>query len=175
VIGGVRRWPNLRALAVEDGEDGLGIGSLPEFLPDVRIVQEFRDRGEGAQMGLELILRDQEENDDVDGFAIERLEVDPRLGTTEASGNLRYGVTTRMWYGYSETDTRAHRLLAVAERGDGFLVMRCLEMTVLDKPVHDLRDRLPPVGGGHLWNDLILGEQARESHVTGSREGRERS
>ena len=51
------------------------------------IVQELRDRSERAQMRLELVLRDDEEDDELHRCVIERVEFDARArsGRNEAT------------------------------------------------------------------------------------------
>ena len=77
------------------------------------------------------------------------------------------GVAAGVWDRDTEPDAGAHGLLAVTKRGQCLITMSRIESLVPHKAIYDFLDGLPPVGGRHLWNDLILGEQARQSHVIG--------
>ena len=54
----------------------------------------------------------------------------------------------------------AHGLLAVAQSSHGLLAMRGFKPAAGHETIYDLPDGLPPVGGHHRGNDLILGKQA---------------
>jgi hypothetical protein len=72
-----------------------------------------------------------------------------------------------MRYGNAKPNSGAHGLLAVTQRGKCLITMSRIETLIPHKAIDDLLNGLPPVGGRHLGNDLILREQARQRHVMG--------
>ena len=71
------RCSALGRVAKEDVVDLVSISSRAESLTHGAIIEELRDRSEGAQVRLELILRHDEEHDEFHRSIIERIELDP--------------------------------------------------------------------------------------------------
>ena len=59
-----------------------------EALAHGAVIQEFRDRGQRAQVRLELILRHDEEDDEFHERIVQRLEFDALAGASESRDNL---------------------------------------------------------------------------------------
>ena len=104
-------------------------------------------------MGLELVLGYKKEDDDVGWFSIQGLKVNSGLGTPKAGRDLGYGITTGVRDGNAKPYARAHGLLAVPEGVKRLSTIGLVEMSLLDKAVNNLREGLPPVGGGHLGDN----------------------
>ena len=78
----------LLGAVAEDPENFFRGTGVCEALARRAIVQELRDGSECAQMRLELILRDDEEHDELHRCVIERVELDPAARAAEARDNL---------------------------------------------------------------------------------------
>src|SRR4029077_7769055 len=70
-------FPGLRLLRLlaTDGQDFFARRGCSQALPNGAVVQKFGDGSEGAQMCLELVLRDNEEDDEFHRRVIERVEL----------------------------------------------------------------------------------------------------
>jgi len=150
---------------LEDPEDFLFRLRGGEPFSDRAVVQEFCDRGKGAEMGLKLILRDDEEHNEPDRRIIERVELDALGRATESRDYFRDRVGRRMRNGNPKTDPCAHRFLALLERGEDGVAAGGIDFPQADEQVNQLDDRGPAFRRFHLGNDLLGREKADQRHA----------
>ena len=151
-------------LLLKDLQDCRSIRCGGKFRANRWIVQKFGDRSQGAQMGLELILRHKEQNDEVHGLPVEGFKIDPNLGTGKAGCDFLDRIAAGMGNRNPKSDSRAHRLLAMTQRCNGILAMGDIQMPLLNKTGDNLLKCLPPVRGTQLGNNLIFGEETGQGH-----------
>ena len=153
------------AAAGENLQDGLGIGRGGQFVAHFAVVEELGDGGERAQVDLELIARDNEEDDEMDQFVVEGVEFDARRGPAESGHDFADVLARGVRDGDAEPYARAHRFLALLQGGEDAVAVVRGNAVARHQQVHDLGDRRPPLGRLHLGNNLPDGEQARQGHV----------
>ena len=110
--------------ALEDAEDFLGGRGGAEALAHGAVVEELRDRRQRAQVRLKLIFRHDEKDDEFHRRIIERVELDPRCRAPESGDHFVHAIGRGVRDGDAETDAGAHRLLALAQRGQHDVAIR---------------------------------------------------
>ena len=114
---GLRRGAHsaVTAAAGENLQNGLRIGRGRQFLAHRAVVEEFGDGGEGAQMDLELVPGNNEENDEVHEFVVERVKFNARGRASEGGHHFGDVLGGGMRDGDAEADAGAHRFLALLQ------------------------------------------------------------
>src|SRR3954468_5023928 len=78
------RWPGLLLTALaKDRKNFVRRFCLGQALPDTSIVQKLGDRGESAQVGLKLVLGDDEEDHKFYRRVVQRIEFNPGRRTAK--------------------------------------------------------------------------------------------
>ncbi|MEI7962416.1 MAG: hypothetical protein WCI42_01140, partial [Verrucomicrobiota bacterium] len=91
-------------------------------------------------------------------FPVQGFKIDSAFRSAKAGGHLENAVAAGMRDGDAKPDPCAHGLFPMAQRTDRILPMGGVKLTLLNQTIDDFLDGLPPIGGDHLRNNLILGE-----------------
>lgn len=150
---------------LENLEDLLGSLGGAERLANRPIVEELGDGGQGAEMGLELILGHDEKNDEPDGGVVEGFELDAVGGAAEGGDNGVDAVGGGMRNGNAETDAGAHRLLPGAESGEHGLLVFGLDFVLGNQEFDQFHDGAPPFGGFHIGKYLFNRQEVAKIHA----------
>ena len=105
------------AAAGENLQDGLRVGRGGQFIAHGAVVEELGDGGEGAQVDLELVAGNDEKDDEMDQFVVQRIELDAGSGTSEGGHHFADMLGRGVRDGDAEPDAGAHRFLALLEGG----------------------------------------------------------
>lgn len=128
------------------------------------MVEEFGDGGEGAQVGLELIFGDDEEDDEFDGMVIEGVEFEAFEGATEGGDDFLDAIGGGVGDGDSEADARAHGFFALADGAeDGFAIFGG-ELFLGDEEIDEFSDGAPAFLGDECGENERDREEVTERH-----------
>ncbi len=108
-------------------------------------------------MGLELILRHDEEDDEFHRRIVERVEFDPCGGAAKGSHYLLDAIGRGVRNGDAKTDAGAHRFLALLQGGEDAVAILRFDLAQTDEQIDQLDDGGPTLGRLHLRDDLLGG------------------
>ncbi len=146
-------------LGLEDGGDFLVAGGHAELAEDFAVGEHFRDGGEGPQMEVVVLSRDDEEDDEMDRGVIECLEVDADFRPAEDGDHVIEMVRERVGNRDAGANTGADLLFASFESSEHFIVLGSRKLAGGDEMLDQLRDRRPVLRRLHVEEDLVGGEQ----------------
>jgi hypothetical protein len=156
----IRRLP----LTLENPVDFLRSGSASETLAYRAIIQELGNRREGAEMSLELIFRDDEEDDVFDWRVVERVEFDAFVRAAKRGDDLANPVAGGVWDRDAKANAGAHRLFALPECREHEITVLGLHFAASDKQFDEFDDGRPAFVGLHLGDDAIDREKIAKIH-----------
>jgi hypothetical protein len=133
-------------------------------LADRPIVQEFRNRREGAEMRLKLILRDDKEDDVFDRRVVERVELDAFVRAAKGGDDFAHAVTGSVRDCDAKADAGAHRFLALAQSREHEVAVFGFHFAASDKQFDEFNDGRPSFIGLHLWDNAIDREKIAKIH-----------
>jgi hypothetical protein len=113
---------------------------------------------------LELVFRHDKQNDEPHRRIVERVEINALLRAAKGGNDALYTVRGSMRDGDAESNSRAHRLLAIAEGGQNRLAIRLLDVASAHKQIDDLDYGGPSIAGRHLRDDLVNSKKIPQSH-----------
>src|SRR5215472_11588110 len=108
---------SLLSVLLDDIEHRLGVRGLFERLAEIGFVEELGNVGERVKMLLKLTLRHEEQHDELDRLVVERIEVDPFLGTAQRADDFVNQVRRSVRDTDAEADAGTHGRLAFLYRG----------------------------------------------------------
>ena len=150
---------------LENLEDFLGGVRGAEGLAHGAVVEELRDGGQGAEMGLELVLWHYEEDDEADRGVVEGLELDAVGGAAKRGDDVFHPVRGGVGDGDAEADAGAHGFLAGAEGAEDRLLVLGLDLPLGDQQLHQFHDGAPALGGFHFREYLFNREEVAKIHA----------
>ena len=155
----------IRLRFFKDLEDLFGGVGGAEGLADGAVVEELGDGGQSTEMGLKLVLGDDEEDDEADGGVVEGLELDAMGGAAKGGDDAAHAVRRGVRDGDAKADAGAHGLLAGAEGAeDGLLVARP-DFVLGNEEFDQLHDGAPPLGGFHFGKYLFNRQEVAKIHA----------
>ena len=162
---GIRSW-RAAGFGVQDVEDFLAGCGSGEAAPHVAVGEHFRDRREGAKVEVVVLARDDEEDDQVDGCLVDRLEIDTRLRAAEHRNDLVEIVGEGMGDRDTRADAGAHLFFAGEQGVDGCIPQGHGKQAAQHQVVDQFGDRRSLVGSLHFGKDPVGGDQVRQLHGT---------
>jgi len=126
-----------------------------KLFADGAIIQKLGDRRERAEVGLKLVLRHNEKDDEFDWRAVERIELDPLRRTSKGGDDLGDRVGGGMRNGDPKTDAGAHGFLPLFQGRKNAIPAGWIDFLLSHEQINQLDDGGPALGRLHLRNDLL--------------------
>ena len=128
------------------------------------MVEELGDRGEGAEVGLELVFGDDKEDDEFDGLVIEGFEFEAFEGSTKGGDDFLDAIGGGMGDGDAEADACAHGFFALADGVEDGLAIFGGELFLGDEEIDEFFDGAPTFLGDDCGENERDRKEIAERH-----------
>src|SRR5439155_22607524 len=145
---------SLRAIA-KDRQNFVGGFRAGQAFAHRAIVQKLGDRGQRAQVRLELVLRDNKKNDELHRSIIQSIEFDTGGRSSKGGDDFLEPVRRTMRNGDPESDACAHGFLALLKRGKNRVTIWWLNLAKANEQIDQLDDGRLALRCFHLGEDLL--------------------
>ena len=125
-------------------------------LADPAVREHFCDSGQSAQVHLVFILGNDEQNDELHGGVVDRVELYPVLRAAKDRDDLIDLFRERMRDGDAGTYAGARFILPFLEKLQHLVPMFRLQAVGREQMVDQLNDRRPAFGGTNCWDNLVF-------------------